>query len=160
MMRTLAITVLSLNVFTGIIGPAASASAIGVVPLARSFAAYWIATFAAGIFIFCVVLTVQGLAQLLPRQKFLRPSSFLQMAFFVLLLTAYFLQPPFSNLADLLTNQRVLYWVPSYWYLGLLQQLDGPTLPGAGLLVIALDRHLIPVRQVPIRPEAAMQALF
>jgi hypothetical protein len=130
----LGITVLSLNVFTGIIAPAASASAIGVVPLARSFAAYWIATFAAGTFIFCGVLTVQGLAQLLPRQQFLRVSSFLQMAFFVLLLTVYFLQPPFSDAADLLRNQRVLYWVPSYWYLGLFQQLAGPTLPGAGLL--------------------------
>ena len=130
----LGITVLSLNVFTGIIAPVASASAIGVVPLARSFAAYWIATFAAGVFIFCGVLTVQGLAQLLPRQKFLRISSFLQMAFFVLLLTVYFLQPPFSDAADLLRNQRVLYWVPSYWYFGLFQQLAGPTLPGAGLL--------------------------
>ena len=102
----LGITVLSLNVFTGIIAPVASASAIGVVPLARSFAAYWIATFAAGAFIFCGVLTVQGLAQLLPRQQFLRVSSFLQMAFFVLLLTVYFLQPPFSDAADLLRNQR------------------------------------------------------
>lgn len=130
----LAITVLSLNVFTGVIAPAASASAIGVVPLARSFAAYWIATLAAGVFILCGVLTVQGLAQLLPRQKFLRISSFLQMGFFILLLTVYFLQPPFSDVADLLKNQRVLYWVPSYWYLGLLQQLAGPTMPGAGLL--------------------------
>jgi hypothetical protein len=130
----LGITVLSLNVFTGIIAPVASASAIGVVPLARSFAAYWIATFAAAVFIFCLVLTAQGLAQLLPRQKFLRISSFLQMAFFVLLLTVYFLEPPFSDVADLLRNQRVLYWVPSYWYLGLFQELAGPTLPGAGLL--------------------------
>jgi hypothetical protein len=130
----LGITVLSLNIFTGIIAPVASASAIGVVPLARSFAAYWIATFAAGAFIFSGVLTVQGLAQLLPRQQFLRVSSFLQMAFLVLLLTVYFLQPPFSDAADLLRNQRMLYWIPSYWYLGLFQQLAGPTLPGAGLL--------------------------
>src|SRR5262249_43752024 len=68
----LGITVLSLNVFTGAMAPAASASAISVGPLVRSFAAYWIATFAAGLFIFCVVLTAQGVAQLLPRQKFLR----------------------------------------------------------------------------------------
>ncbi len=130
----LGITVVSLNVFTGVVAPVASASAIGVVPLVRSFAAYWIATFAAGVFIFCGVLTMQGLAQLLPRQKFLRISSFLQMGFFVLLLTVYFLQPPFSDVADLLRNQRVLYWVPSYWYFGLFQELAGPTLPGAGLL--------------------------
>ena len=130
----LGITVLSLNVFTGVVAPVASASAVGVVPFARSFAAYWIATFAAGVFIFCGVLTVQGLAQLLPRRTFLRVSAFLQMGFFVLLLTIYFLQPPFSDAADLLKNQRLLYWTPSYWYLGLLQQLAGPTLPGAGLL--------------------------
>ncbi len=82
----LGITVLSLNVFTGIVGPIASASEISVLPLIRSFAAYWIATFAAGAFIFCGVLTLQGLAQLLPRQAFLRISALLQIGFFVLLL--------------------------------------------------------------------------
>ena len=41
----------------------------------RSLAAYWFALFAAGVFIFCFMLSVQGLAQLLPRQLFLRLSA-------------------------------------------------------------------------------------
>jgi hypothetical protein len=128
----LSLTVLSLNAFTGILAPAAAAS--GIFSLIRSFAAYWTAMFAAGVFIFCCVLSVQGVAQLLPRQIFLRVSSFLQMAFFILLLTVYFLQPPFSDFGALLTNQRLLFRVPSYWFFGLWQQLSGATFPGAALL--------------------------
>src|SRR5262249_34078496 len=38
----------------------------------RLFAAYWITVLSAGAFTFCLVVSVQGFAQLLPRQKFLR----------------------------------------------------------------------------------------
>jgi hypothetical protein len=75
------------------------------------------------------VLTVQGLAQLLPRQKFLRSSSFVQTAFFVLLVTVYFLQPPFSEVKDLIADQATLRWIPSYWFFGLFHQLNGTMLP-------------------------------
>ncbi|HEV3332531.1 MAG TPA: serine hydrolase domain-containing protein [Bryobacteraceae bacterium] len=92
----------------------------------RSFAAYWVAMFAAGAFIFCSVLSVQGLAQLLPRQQYLRVSSVLQMAFFCLLLTVYFLQPPFTSLETLAANQRWLPWIPSAWFFALFLQLNGP----------------------------------
>jgi len=94
----------------------------------RSFAAYWITMLAAGAFIFCCVLSVQGVAQLLPRQQFLRVSSVLQMAFFCLLLTAYFLQPAFVSPEILASKQRWLPWFPSAWFLGLFQQFSG-TLP-------------------------------
>ncbi len=92
----------------------------------RSFAAFWTAMFAAGVFIFCFVLSVQGLAQLLPRQWFLRVSAILQMTFFCLLLTVYFLQPGFSSLDSLAENQRWLFWLPSYWFFGLFEQMNGP----------------------------------
>jgi CubicO group peptidase (beta-lactamase class C family) len=66
----------------------------GIVGLVRLFAAYWITMFAAAAFIFCCVLGVQGLtAQLLPRQIFLRVSSFLQLAAFGLFVSVYFLEP-------------------------------------------------------------------
>ncbi len=92
----------------------------------RSLAAFWIAMLAAGVFIFCFVVSVQGLAQLLPRQWFLRVSAILQMTFFCLLLTVYFLQPGFSSLESLEANQKLLFWLPSYWFFGLFEQINGP----------------------------------
>ena len=87
--------------------------------------------FAAGAFILLLVLSVQGLAQLLPRQWFLRISAILQMAFFCLLLTVYFLQPGFSSVESLAENQKLLSWLPSYWFFGLFQELNGTAPPGA-----------------------------
>ncbi len=98
----------------------------GIIGVARSFAAYWITMLTAGIFIYCTVLTVQGFAQMLPRQTFLRLSSMLQMAFFILLLTLYFLQPAFSGIEDLIENQSTLSWIPTYWFFALFQKLNGP----------------------------------
>jgi|SRR5579871_1877515 len=129
----LSITVTALNLFTGILVPAAFASGSGA-QMIRSFAAYWVTQFAAGLFIFCAVLSVQGLAQLLPRQKYLRISSLLQTAFFILLLTVYFLQPPFSDVKDILANELALRWVPSYWFFGLFEQLNGTLLPQLAFL--------------------------
>jgi hypothetical protein len=122
----LSVTVSALNVFTGIIGPLTVASGRGGV--LRSFAAYWITMFAAGIFIFACVLSVQGLAQLLQRQKYLRVSSFVQTTFFIALMTVYFLQPPFSEVKDLIADQAALRWIPSYWFFGLFHQLNGTML--------------------------------
>jgi CubicO group peptidase (beta-lactamase class C family) len=93
----------------------------------RSFAAYWITLLAAGIFLLCLVLTIQGLAQLLPRQIFLRVSAFLQMACFSLFLIVYFLQPPFAGLDTLVENQGLLPWLPSYWFFAMFQALNGPS---------------------------------
>jgi len=93
---------------------------------ARCFAAFWIAMFAGGVFIFCCMLSVQGLAQLLPRQWYLRLSAGLQMTCFCLLLTVYFLQPGFSSMESLAANQKLLFWLPSYWFFGLFQVLNGP----------------------------------
>ena len=80
------------------------------------------------------MLTIQGLGQLLPRQIFLRFSSFFQMAFFVLLLTVYFLQPGFTDLETLTDNQDILRWLPSYWFFGVFQQLSGPIRPELAFL--------------------------
>ena len=92
----------------------------------RSLGAYWTTLFAAGAFVFCCVLTLQGLAQLLPRQAFLRVSSLLQLACFCLCLLVYFLQPPFAKPTELLDNRELLSWLPSYWFFGLFQALNGP----------------------------------
>lgn len=98
----------------------------------RSFAAYWLTMFAAGLFVFGAVLGLQGLAaQVLPRRLFLRSSGHLQLAAFCLIVCVYFLQPGLGGLADLgaASIWRVMLWLPSYWFLGFYQQVNGSMHP-------------------------------
>ena len=97
----------------------------------RTFIAYWGTMAAAGSFLFCCILSVQGLAALLPRRIFLRLSALLQLAAFCAFTTAYFLEPSLSTPAALAAreNQRLLTWLPDYWFLGLFQQLNGTLAP-------------------------------
>lgn len=100
--------------------------------LYRTFLAYWITMISAGTFLFCCVLSVQGLAsQLLSRRWFLHISAFLQIAALCLFLSVYFLQPSLATPAMLAApaNQRALACLPSYWFLGLFQQLNGSMHP-------------------------------
>lgn len=131
----LSLTVAALNALTGIVLPFALASANGgILDLVfslnfyRPLAAYWITMMSAGAFIFGSVLGLEGIAaQLLPRRYFLRLSSLLQMAAFCLFVCVYFLEPSLASPDALMAseNQRVLAWLPSYWFLGLFQQLNG-----------------------------------
>src|SRR5437868_5478435 len=97
----LSITVAALNGATGIVLPLVLVppdrgllDLIFSLTFVRSFAAYWMTMLAAGAFIFCCVLGVQGIAAyLLPRRRFLRVSAFLQLAAFCLFVSVYFLQP-------------------------------------------------------------------
>ncbi len=82
----LSLTVVALNVFTGLVWPCRLTPANGglldlVLSLAlyRSLAAYWIIMLSGGAFIFCSVLGLQVLDGLLPRRRFLGVSAFLQM---------------------------------------------------------------------------------
>jgi len=96
----------------------------------RSFFAYWIAMIAAGTFIFCCVLGVQGFATLLlPRRWSLRASAFLQLAVLCLLVTGYFLQRSPVTVLVAGPRQPWLSWIPSYWFVGLYQQLSGSLHP-------------------------------
>jgi CubicO group peptidase (beta-lactamase class C family) len=100
----------------------------GFLGLVRCFAVYWTTMFAAGAFVFCFVLGVQGLAaQLLPRRWFLRASSFLQLAAFCALVSGYMLEPMVVDTAAILAAHYhgPFYWSPAYWFLGLFQQLSG-----------------------------------
>jgi hypothetical protein len=97
----------------------------------RSFLAYWVTMVAAGAFLFCCVLGIQGLAALLPRRIFLRLSALLQLAAFCAFTSTYFLEPSLLTPAALAApqNQRILAWLPDYWFLGLFQQLNGTLTP-------------------------------
>ncbi|HEX3572654.1 MAG TPA: hypothetical protein VHU44_17685 [Acidobacteriaceae bacterium] len=127
------LAVLGLNIFSGLVWPVLFVSGKGgLAGLLRVWPAYWITMFATGGFIVCTVLAVQGLAaNLLPRQHFLRLSAFLQAGFLCLLLSLYLLEPHLESSAALTApeNQRLLEWLPSYWFLGLFQQLNGSMNP-------------------------------
>ncbi|HEV2447458.1 MAG TPA: serine hydrolase, partial [Candidatus Sulfopaludibacter sp.] len=112
--------------------PALSLAPVSVPPAGpiRCFFAYWIAMLAAGAFMFCVVLGLQGFAaQLLPRRWFLRVSGVLQLAVFCLLVTGYFLQRSPVRVLVAGPRQPWLAWIPSYWFVGLYQQLSGSLHP-------------------------------
>jgi CubicO group peptidase (beta-lactamase class C family) len=100
----------------------------GVVSRIRWFGVYWITMAGAGLFIFCCVLGLQGVAaQVLPRRWFLRASSFFQLAAFGTIVAVYFTQPIMATPESLMNAQGtgLLSWSPSYWFLGLMQQLHG-----------------------------------
>ena len=114
--------------------PAASLDSItvpandGVWSRIRWFVAYWVTMVAAGTFIFCLVLGLQGTAaQLLPRRRFLRTSSWLQLSAFGLFIAVYFTQPIMATPEAIASAQGsgLPAWSPSYWFLGLMQQLRG-----------------------------------
>ena len=128
----LSLTVVTLNIFTGVTWPFLLVPSNGglldlILSLApyRSLAAYWITMLSAGAFIFCSVLAVQGLALLLPRRRFLLTSAFLQMAAFCLFVCVYFLEPSLTTSE----NQATLARLPSYWFLGMFQSLNGSMHP-------------------------------
>jgi hypothetical protein len=133
LVSALGLSILALNVFSGLVWPLvffpASAGVLGSV---RSLFAYWTTMLAAGVFLFCFVLCVQWAAsQLLPRQLFLRLSAILQVALFCLFLCVYVLEPSLESVAALtaVENQRLLAWLPTYWFLGLFQWLNGSMRP-------------------------------
>jgi hypothetical protein len=87
---------------------------------------------AAGLFVCCALLALQGFAaQIFSYRLFQRVSSFLQLAAFFVILGVYFLKPPLATVAGLTSpqNQRWLEWLPTYWFLGLFQELNGPLHP-------------------------------
>jgi hypothetical protein len=128
----LSLTVAALHSLAGLVWPLVlTPTHAGFLGVIRSFAAYWITMLAAGAFVLCSLLCLQGSAALLPRQKFLQVSSILQIAAFCLLLCVYFLEP-MRVMPEALTapqNQRLLAWLPSYWFLGLFQALNGTVHP-------------------------------
>jgi predicted permease len=114
----LGVAIAALNIFSGIAYPfAIAAPGGGAMAVLRAFAAYWTAMLAAGLAVCCALLAVQALAaNLLTYRLFLKLSSVLQMAAFFAILGLYFLKPPY---------RQGLTWVPSFWFLGLFQKLNG-----------------------------------
>jgi hypothetical protein len=128
-----ALAVVALNIFTGLIWPLLfRASNSGFLGMLRALPAYWITISAASAFFVFTILTLQGLAaNLLPRQLFLGLSAVLPAAAMCTLLSVYLLEPSLESPAALTDpqNQRLLEWLPSYWFLALFNQLNGSMHP-------------------------------
>jgi len=78
LIAALTLSVISLNIFSGLVWPFlfSSTNGGGYIGMARALAAYWVTMLLAGMFMFCCVLGVQGVTSLvLPRQQFLRLSA-------------------------------------------------------------------------------------
>jgi hypothetical protein len=114
----LGVAIAALNIFTGLAYPfAIAAPGSGTTAVLQAFFSYWATMLAAGLAVCCTLLAVQAIAaNLLSYRLFLKLSSFLQMAAFFVILGFYFLKPPY---------REGLTWVPSFWFLGLFQKLNG-----------------------------------
>jgi hypothetical protein len=103
----------------------------------RSFAAFWIANLAIGLFLYASVLTLQGFtALLLPRRIFLRVSALLQILAFAYFVCSFFMLPalPIAAMA-LPIAHPIVAWTPSFWFYALYVQLNGALPPSLGWLV-------------------------
>jgi hypothetical protein len=130
LVAALSLSVVSLNIFSGLVWPFlfSAMNCGGFRGVTRSLAAYWITMVLAGFFMFCCVLGVQGVTSLvLPRQQFLRLSALLQAGAFFIFFGAYILEPSLEAPKALAApeNQSLLACLPSYWFFGLFQQLNG-----------------------------------
>lgn len=133
----LGISVFALHSFSSLIWPLRIAPEhSGMLGVVRTFVAYWLTMVAAAVFMLCCLLALQGMAALLPRWLYLRISAWLQLAAFTLLVAIFFLQPAVLT-PDALTSsssQWLLAWLPTYWFLGLFQALDGTMSPAVAPL--------------------------
>ena len=128
----LGLAALAVNAFTGIVFPVFLLRGAGLLGMLRCLAAYWIAVAAASAFAFGVFAGLQGVAiHLLPDAVFQRVSSLLQGAAFFGVLAIYFLAPPLAAPAALSDPANVRWYavLPSYWFLGLFETLNGSGSP-------------------------------
>jgi hypothetical protein len=100
---------------------------------ARSFLAYWLAMAATGVVVCSTLLAVQGICSLLlSHRRFLRFSSWMQLAAFFVVLATYFLKP---GLPLRLTpgSLSVAFFglgrVPSFWFYALFERWSGTASP-------------------------------
>ncbi|HXM43281.1 MAG TPA: hypothetical protein VN924_18740 [Bryobacteraceae bacterium] len=114
----LVLAVVAVNSFTGLVCPFLIVpGASGVLDAARDFGAFWLVILLASVFVFLLLLGVQGVAlHVLPQAQFMRWSSVIQTAAFFAVLSLYFLTPPLAHPNALL---------PSNWFFGLFQVLTG-----------------------------------
>ncbi len=129
----LAVSIIAVNIFTGISFPFLVIPAgAGIFGALRCLFAYWTAMAAAGAFIFISIFAVQNAAAAFFSYRFFqRVSGFLQLLAFFVILALFFLTPPLATPPALMSpaNQRLLAYLPSFWFLGLFHELNGSAHP-------------------------------
>ena len=141
----LATAVASTNIFTGLTFPLVLSN--GFAGGLRSLAAWWVTAFAAGAFVFCFSLALQGVAaQLLSWRAFLRISGLLQLGTLFVVLSLFFMTPPFTP--STARNSDLVGILPSFWFTGLLHVLKGDRNPIFGPLAGLALRNLLVVTVV------------
>ena len=139
----LGLAVVAVNSFTGLVCPFLIVpGASGALDAARDFGAFWLVILLASVFVFLLLLGVQGVAlHLLPHALYMRWSSLIQTAAFFAVLTLYFLTPPLAHPHALAAPENRLWYalVPSYWFFGLFQMLT----ESANAALIALARRAL-----------------
>ena len=124
----LGIAILSLNFASSCSWALVFGAAAGYLGVVRFFLAFWFTIVGASAFLYGAVLTIQGLTALvLPRKLFLRLSAALQLCAFATFLGVYFLEPSLATHADFdnPANHWLLASSPVFWFLALLNQLNG-----------------------------------
>lgn len=123
------ISVLGEHVRERLLGlPALALAPVAVSPAGpvRSFLAYWITMVAAAVFVFAALFAIQGLVSyLMPRF-----AAAVQTIAVCVLVAGYCLQ---RSPVDVLLQEARGPWqafIPSYWFVGLYQQLSGSLHPG------------------------------
>jgi hypothetical protein len=123
----LGIAILSLNFASSCTWALIFGGPAGYLGMARFFLAFWFTIVAASAFLYGAVLTIQGFTALtLPRNMFLRVSAALQLCAFAAFLGGYFLEPSLGP-GEITTqaNHWALELSPTFWFFGLLNQLNG-----------------------------------
>lgn len=132
--------VLLVNVFTSLCYAGIAASDSSILAVLRTFGAYWLTMCMAALFTLAVFIGIQGLAaQALSYRAFQRWSGMVQLLAFFSILAAYFLKPQLATVPGLAApqNHNWLTWLPSYWFLGIFQELSGSANP----IFARLARH-------------------
>jgi hypothetical protein len=134
----LGLAVAAVNSFTGLVCPFLIVpGAAGAMDAVRDFGAFWLVILLASMFVFLLLLSMQGVAlHLFPHARYMRWSSLIQAAAFFAVLTLYFLTPPLAHPRALSAPGNRLWYalVPSYWFFGLFQVLTGSENAMAGAL--------------------------
>jgi pimeloyl-ACP methyl ester carboxylesterase len=125
----LGLSIIAVNAFTGLSFPIlAVPPGAGFIGPVRCFFAYWTTMAAAGAFTFSFIFLLQiAAAAFLSYWLFQRISSLLQLLTFFAVLSLFFLTPPLATPSRLSSpaNQHLLAYLPSFWFLGLFQELNG-----------------------------------
>lgn len=125
----ISVAIATVNLGSGLAWPVVLGLPLGgLVGVLRCIAAYWGTMVAASLFLFCSILTVQGLTSiLLPRRLFLRLSAVLQLAAFALFIGTFFLQPVVSTRAGFASpnNYHLIDLSPTYWFFALFNRMIG-----------------------------------